>query len=39
LTDAERDWLNAYHGRVFDTIGPLVEGEVKHWLAQATKAI
>ena len=36
LTDAERDWLNAYHKRVWREIGPLVSGAVKAWLKQAT---
>jgi Xaa-Pro aminopeptidase len=39
LTSAERDWLNAYHKRVFREIGALVKGEVKAWLKQATAAI
>jgi Xaa-Pro aminopeptidase len=39
LTDAERDWLNAYHARVWQEIGPLVTGTVKDWLRQATAAI
>ena len=39
LTDAEREWLNAYHARVWQEIGPLVDGRVKDWLRQATAAI
>jgi Xaa-Pro aminopeptidase len=39
LTPAERDWLNAYHARVLKEIGPLVEGEIKAWLKDATKPI
>lgn len=39
LTDKDRAWLNAYHDRVYREIGPLVEGEVKAWLRQATAAI
>jgi len=39
LTEAERDWLNAYHKRVFKEIGPLVKGDVKAWLKEATRAI
>ncbi len=39
LTDAERDWLNAYHKRVFKEIGPLVQGQVKAWLKEATAGI
>jgi len=39
LSDAERNWLNAYHARVWHEIGPLVSGGVKDWLRQATAAI
>jgi len=39
LTEAERDWLNAYHARVFKEIGPALDGKVKDWLEQATAAI
>ena len=39
LTDAERDWLNAYHARVWRTIRPQLKGEVKAWLKEATRPI
>jgi len=39
LTEDERNWLNAYHQRVWSEIGPSVTGEVKTWLQQATSAI
>jgi len=39
LTDDERNWLNAYHQRVWAEIGPSVTGDVKTWLKQATSAI
>jgi Xaa-Pro aminopeptidase len=39
LTMAERDWLNAYHKRVWREIGPQVTGPVKVWLKEATRAI
>lgn len=39
LTDAERQWLNAFHARVLAEIGPLVEDDVRQWLAAATAAI
>ncbi|MFV0574265.1 MAG: aminopeptidase P family protein [Vibrio sp.] len=39
LTQAEKDWLNDYHQKVWNDVSPLVEGEVKTWLEQATKAI
>ncbi len=39
LTETERRWLNAYHARVRDQIGPLVEEETRTWLERATRAI
>ena len=39
LREDERAWLNAYHRRVRETISPLVEDDVKAWLARATRAI
>lgn len=39
LTPQEKDWLNAFHARIRAEIGPLVEGEVRTWLQQATAAI
>ena len=39
LTAEEKDWLNAYHARVRETLSPLVEGETKAWLEEATRAI
>ncbi len=35
LTKAEKDWVNNYHARVLEEIGPLVEGEVRIWLELA----
>ncbi len=39
LTPAEKDWLNAYHARVRETLSPLVDAETKAWLETATRAI
>jgi Xaa-Pro aminopeptidase len=40
LTDAEKGWLNLYHARVRDTIGPLLDDEdTRKWLDRATRAI
>ena len=39
LNDAERDWLNAYHARVADLIGPRVSDAAKGWLIAATAPI
>ncbi len=36
LSADELGWLNAYHARVAEEIGPLVEGEVRQWLLEAT---
>ena len=39
LSAAELDWLNAYHRRVAETIGPMLEGEELAWLEQATRPV
>jgi len=39
LTESERDWLNAYHRRVYETLSPLVDDETRHWLASVTRGI
>lgn len=39
LTDAEIDWVNRYHRRVFDAMAPQLEGDDLHWLTQATQPI
>ena len=39
LTEAERQWLNDFHARVWKEIGPQVKGAVKAWLKGATAAI
>jgi len=32
LTPTELSWLNAYHAKVTEIIGPQLDGEVKAWL-------
>lgn len=39
LDDAEKAWLNGYHQAVWTKISPLVKGDVKDWLQEATAAI
>src|SRR5690606_6406230 len=39
LDDDERQWLGAYHARVFTEIGPLVDGETREWLEGATAPV
>ena len=36
LTAEERDWLNAYHARVRETLTPLVDSETADWLGPVT---
>ena len=36
LTRAELHWLDTYHARVLAEIGPMVDGETRRWLEQAT---
>jgi len=39
LTDAETNWLNAYHERVREILSPLVDDETRTWLNHATRMI
>ncbi len=39
LTDAERLWLNDYHRRVRETVGPQGDEATRAWLAEATRTI
>lgn len=39
LEKSEKEWLNAYHARVYDTLSPRLEPDVKVWLKQATAKI
>lgn len=39
LTPEEKDWLNAYHHRVAETLAPLVPEDTKQWLAEATRPL
>jgi Xaa-Pro aminopeptidase len=34
LTDEERAWVDAYHARVLEIVGPQLEGEAKAWLEE-----
>ncbi|MBK5263625.1 MAG: aminopeptidase P family protein [Alphaproteobacteria bacterium] len=35
LSDDERAWLNAYHARVVEVVGPQLEGTARKWLEAA----
>ncbi len=39
LTEAEKTWLNDYHRRVRETVGPNVDETTRAWLADATRPI
>lgn len=39
LTESERDWLDAYHARVRETLSPLVDESVRAWMETATAPI
>ena len=39
LTEDEREWLNAYHRRVYETLSPLVDDETRRWLAGVTRSV
>ncbi len=39
LTKEEREWLNDYHNKVWETISPLVNEDVKEWLRIATEVL
>lgn len=39
LTREELEWLNDYHRRVYDTIGPMLIEEEREWLKEATAEI
>jgi Xaa-Pro aminopeptidase len=39
LTKEEIAWVNAYHGRVWEKIGPQLDGDAKTWLEGATKPL
>ena len=39
LDEAERDWLNAYHARVLNEVGPSLPSPVRAWLAIACRRL
>ncbi len=39
LSEEELSWLNSYHERVLQEIGPLVDEATRAWLEQATRSI
>ena len=39
LTPEEREWLDAYHARVRETLAPEVDDETRAWLVEATRPL
>lgn len=39
LTVQEKNWLNDYHGRVFDTLSPYLDSEERVWLKENNRSI
>jgi Xaa-Pro aminopeptidase len=39
MTPDEIAWLDSYHARVAETIGPLVDKETQAWLHSATRPL
>lgn len=39
LNEGEKAWFNNYHAEVWDKLSPLVDGEAKDWLKEATAAL
>ena len=39
LTKAELAWLNAYHQKVYEIVGPMLCEEEHQWLKEATAEI
>jgi len=39
LTAKERNWIDAYHARVQEVIGPLLDGPTRTWLEAATRPL
>ncbi len=39
LDEAEKDWLNTYHQRVYAAISPQVDDATREWLDEATRPI
>jgi Xaa-Pro aminopeptidase len=39
LTKAEIDWVNQYHGKVFDSLGPHLDTTVRSWLQARTNPL
>jgi Xaa-Pro aminopeptidase len=39
LSPQERNWLNDYHAKVLEIVGPQLEGEVLAWLKEQCRGL
>lgn len=39
LDTSEREWLNAYHAQVLESLSPLLQAEERNWLAQRCRPV
>jgi Xaa-Pro aminopeptidase len=39
LTEAERDWVDTYHARVWETLMPLLDADTQAWLDATTRPL
>jgi Xaa-Pro aminopeptidase len=39
LTPGERDWLNTYHARIYETLSSRLDDETRDWLEKATSPL
>lgn len=39
MTERERQWLNAYHRKVYETLAPYLTEDERKWLQEATEAV
>ena len=39
MSEEERQWLNEYHQKVYEIVGPMLSEEERQWLKEATAEI
>jgi Xaa-Pro aminopeptidase len=39
LNEHETNWIDTYHQRVLNTVGPLLDGDEREWLQRATRPL
>jgi len=39
LSEEEKDWINTYHARVYETLSPHMDQDVAVWLKEKTRPV